>query len=384
MTTLNTLATRCARVAVAAVIALATLASPAHAQEVPNGSSPLLGSSTVHDLDAHAMGDYVPPQAELDAAFGCSNPVADPAAKKTVLLVHGVGANAQQTFAWNYIPQLDAEGFDVCWVNLPHNGRGDLTQAGLYVANAVKLAHSRVGRNIGVVGHSAGPPAAMWGLRYDAEATTLVDDFVSVAGAIRGTTLVEPLCLALGNCPAIAWQMHPQSNFVQALNAEPLAETIDVTSVYSLTDYGIQPATQASYIAGAANIPTQRLCPTQIPGHIGILANNTAYQLVLDALNHDGPADPARLKGLACSQHISPGIDPRALPVAIPAIGEYVAALGEPRYLSEPALPSYARADVAAPLDPTQMRSGSSQRLAEGSATYSSGVIGSAAGSSSL
>ncbi|WP_312098393.1 hypothetical protein [Corynebacterium dentalis] len=36
--------------------------------------------------------------------------------------------------------------------------------------NAVKLAHRRLDKNTRVVGHSAGPPASVWALRYDEEA----------------------------------------------------------------------------------------------------------------------------------------------------------------------------------------------------------------------
>ena len=149
----------------------------------------------------------------------------------------------------------------------------------------------------------------MWALRYDTEAASLVDDFISVAGANRGTDLVEPACKAVGNCPVIAWQMHPNSDFVQALHAKPLPDSIDVTSVYSLTDEGIQPATQVSSIASAANIAVQDVCPTHLVGHIGILGSNAAYQLILDALEHEGPADRTRAaQATECSQYFAPGI----------------------------------------------------------------------------
>ena len=208
-----------AAAAAASVVAAPAMVAPATAQEVPNGSSRVLGSSSVHPLDAHAMGDRVVPKKILDAAFKCRVPKAAKNAKKTVLLVHGVGGDSQQSFSWNYIPQLASQGFDVCWVDLPHNGRGDLTESAQYVMNGIKLAHARLNKNIGVVGHSAGPPVAMWALRYDPEAAKFVDDFIALAGALHGTVAVEPICAALGSCPAIAWQMHPNSNFVQALHA---------------------------------------------------------------------------------------------------------------------------------------------------------------------
>ncbi|MCT1555865.1 lipase family protein [Corynebacterium sanguinis] len=351
----------------------------AHAQEVANGSSALVAPLTVNGLDARAMGDYVPPQTELDAAFGCAQPTADPAAKKTVVLVPGVGESVHAAFAWNYIPQLRSQGYDVCWVQPPHGGRGDLTQSALYVANGIKAAHERSGDKVAAIGHSAGPPAIMWALRYDAEAASLVDDFISVAGANRGTALIEPVCGAVGNCPVIAWQVHPNSDFVQALHAQPLPDSVDVTSVYSLTDEGIQPATQVSSISSAANIAVQDVCPTHLVGHIGILSSNAAYQLILDALEHEGPADRTRAaQATECSQYFAPGIEPSKLTELLPAIGEYLAALGEPRYASQPPLPSYAQPDVANPLRPDELADGSSERFSSAGQGIAAAVAGSA------
>ena len=106
---------------------MANMGGTARAQEVANGSSGLVAPLTQYGLDARVMGDNVPPQAELDAAFGCTQPTADPAAKKTVVLVPGVGLSVEATYAWGYIPQLNAQGYDVCWVQPPHSGRGAAT-----------------------------------------------------------------------------------------------------------------------------------------------------------------------------------------------------------------------------------------------------------------
>ena len=366
-----------AAAAVASAMVNPIMAGSAMAQEVPNGSSQPLGSASVHPLDARAMGDRVVPREKLDGAFTCHSPHGAKNAKKTVLLVHGVGGDSQQSFSWNYIPQLASQGFDVCWVDLPHNGRGDLTESAQYVMNGIKLAHARLHKNIGIVGHSAGPPVAMWALRYDPEAAKRVDDFISLAGALHGTVAVEPICAGLGTCPAIAWQMHPKSNFVQALHAKPLPESISVTSIYSEADYGIQPAKQTSSVAGAANISVQQICPNHLPGHIGILQNNTAYRLVLDALNNEGPAKPSRLGRFDCRPFFAPGLDVAKAPRLLGAAGEYLAAIGEPRYKTEPRLPSYAQRDVVKPGDPHRIATGSSERLKDGAQTFGGAVIGS-------
>lgn len=51
------------------MMATPTMAATATAQEVPNSTSRLLGSASVHPLDAHAMGDRVVPKQKLDAAL---------------------------------------------------------------------------------------------------------------------------------------------------------------------------------------------------------------------------------------------------------------------------------------------------------------------------
>ncbi|HVS41284.1 MAG TPA: lipase, partial [Candidatus Dormibacteraeota bacterium] len=68
-----------------------------------------------------------------------------------------------------------------------------------------------------------------------------------------------------------------------------------------------------------------------------------AYAIAMDALTHDGPADPARVSRDVCAQTFMPGVDPTRFP------GEYADALGTiaseltnyPRVPAEPPLRSY-------------------------------------------
>lgn len=163
--------------------------------------------------------------------------------------------------------------------------------------------------------------------------------------------------------------------------APPLPESISVTSIYSLTDPGIQPARDTSPIQGAVNLAVQDVCPNQPAGHATILLNNTAFELVLDALTHDGPADPARLPSGTCRRHVAPDTDLAQWVHGLPAIFEGLAAFGEPRYLSEPPLPDYARADGARGEDGKDIAAGSAHRLEESGSTVAGGVIGSATSS---
>lgn len=365
-------------VVAATVTSISMFVPPADAIEVPNTlSSVAVGSSTAEGLDAEAMGDHVPPAEELDAAFSCLNPTAKPDAVQTILLVPGLAADPIQSFSWNLLPQLDAAGYDMCWITPPESGRADLTQTALYVAHAINRAQERLDSRIAVLGHSAGPPAAMWALRYNPDAAAQVEDFISIAGANHGTTLVEPVCAAIGACPVIAWQMHPQSQFIRTINASRLPESIDVTSIYSLTDPGIQPAAYTSSIEGASNIALQDVCPTHLAGHISVLLTNATYRLVMDALSHDGPADPARIGRENCADYIAPGVELDKTLTAAPALLEAIAVLGEPRYTSEPPLPSYAQNDIE-PAEAAEIAEGSAGRITMSGETITDAVIGSA------
>ncbi|MGH2687542.1 MAG: hypothetical protein ACRDKW_01855, partial [Actinomycetota bacterium] len=76
--------------------------------------------------------------------------------------------------------------------------------------------------------------------------------------------------------------------------------------------------------------------------HVGLAADAPAVALVLDALTHPGPADPARIDRRTCLQATVPGAplgDLRGDPLGLltgPLSAEWTAA--------EPALRGYARA----------------------------------------
>jgi hypothetical protein len=48
--------------------------------------------------------------------------------------------------------------------------------------------------------------------------------------------------------------------------------------------------------------------------HIGIVLDVLAYALVMDAITHPGPANPARINRGICSEVLIPGADP--LPIS--------------------------------------------------------------------
>jgi len=78
----------------------------------------------------------------------------------------------------------------------------------------------------------------------------------------------------------------------------------------------------------------------------------------------------------------APGLDVTQAHKLLPVFfGEYPAAFGEPRYTSEPLLPTYAQDDVTDPVDPDQIAAGSSERIGDNLETFGDAVLGSASGS---
>ncbi len=281
------------------------------------------------------------PQSTLDRSVWCDSNVNPSSGKKTVLLVHGVGFDAKDSWSWGYQRALTKDGFAICTVQVGNVGRGEATRGAEYVVNAIREARERSGQDISVIGHSAGPPLALWAMKYWPDVAESVDDMIGLAGAIKGTGLANGVCV-LDKCPALAWQLSRDSNFVNALNDEQVNPDIDVTSLFSLTDEGIQPAREVSSYTGGTNIAIQDHCRTRLVGHVGMLYDGAGYKLALDALTHPGPADPARVDDL-CGNRILPEFDALGFAAAgIAGSAKYLGIVGEPFISSEPPLPGYA------------------------------------------
>lgn len=281
------------------------------------------------------------PQSALDNSVWCDGNVNPTSGKKTVLLVHGVGFDAQDSWSWGYQRALTKDGFAVCTVQVGNFGRGEATQGAEYVVNAIREARERSGQNISVIGHSAGPPLALWAMKYWPDVAESVDDMIGLAGAIKGTVFADAVCV-VDRCPALAWQLSRDSNFVNALNDQRVNPDIDVTSLFSLTDEGIQPAREVSGYTGGTNIALQDRCRPWLVGHVGMLYDGAGYKLALDALTHPGPADPERVPDL-CGNPILPEFDALGFARAgIEGAGKYLGIIGEPFIGAEPALPAYA------------------------------------------
>ena len=288
----------------------------------------LLATAVVPIASAHA---YAPvdqpgppldvPAAKLAAALVCGKGV-DGAARAPVLLVPGTGATADDNYAWNYEPQFDKLGIPWCAVTFPSAGNNDVQINGEYVVYAIRTMFARAGRRIAIVGHSQGGMVPRWALRWWPDTRPMVDDVIGFAGTNHGTTMAHADC-PRGCIPADT-QQASDSKFIAALNSgQETFPGISYTEVYSHFDEEVQPnqdsnGTSSLHGGGGriTNVAVQDICPNDTSEHLGLgTVDTVAYSLAIDALEHDGPADPSRIPLSVCAQPLMPGINPVTFPL---------------------------------------------------------------------
>ncbi len=293
--------------------------------------------------------------AEVDAAIQCSDGV-DAAKVAPVLLLQGTGANAKDNWSWTYQPGLDKAGIPWCTVDLPDHATGDVQINGEYVVHAIRTISKRAGRRVSIVGHSQGGMVGRWALRFWPDTRALVDDVIGFAPSNHGTTMASQSC-GDGACTAANWQQWDISNFMKALNSR--TETfagISYTSVYTRLDEIVQPNQDAETGSSSlrtgdglrTNVATQDICPNDTYEHLAIgLVDPVAYALAIDALTHDGPADPARVPVSVCAEQFHQGINPVTFPAdSSAALADYQSYEGK-ELPAEPELACYTTASCA-------------------------------------
>ena len=76
--------------------------------------------------------------------------------RNPVLLVHGTGLNADESWDWNYELALPPSGYDWCAVTLPDRALGDIQVSAEYVVYAIERIHALTHRRLTVITHSQG------------------------------------------------------------------------------------------------------------------------------------------------------------------------------------------------------------------------------------
>ncbi|MCW2856739.1 MAG: lipase [Marmoricola sp.] len=299
------------------------------------------------------------PTSVMAAALSCHGNLRT-APGEPVLLNPATGVTPVQNYSWNYERAFDAQGRAWCAITMPFHTLGDIQTAGEYLVYAIRTMHARAGRRIAVMGHSQGGMSMRWALRFWPDTRSMVDDVIGVAGTNHGTTalaLAAPVGVAL---PPASLQQQAGSNFISALNSG--AETfkgISYTEIFTHTDEVVQPNMEdnssSSLQPGAGmitNVSTQSVCAGDLYEHLTVgTIDPTTYALVMDALDHPGPAEPSRIGHASCLELYQPGVDPTnvqtflqvlaAAPGLVAVSVPFVNLVGAPEVTQEPALKCY-------------------------------------------
>lgn len=290
-------------------------------------------------------------KAKLAASLTCHGDF-DGSSKRAVLLVPGTTLTPKINFSWDYEKVFSAAGRPWCAVTLPHHAMSDIQTAGEYVVHAIRAEHAEAGRKISIVGYSQGGMVPRWALKYWPDTRQDVDDMIGIDPSNHGTLDADAIC-APGCAPAF-WQQRDDSHFLAALNkgAETYAG-ISYTQMYTATDEVVVPnlgpkASSALHTGKGeiSNIEVQSICPAHVADHLTMgTFDPVAYALVLDALNHAGPAKASRIASSVCTEASMPGVTladvAQHFPTVVATAGEQVALY--PHTSAEPALKAYAR-----------------------------------------
>lgn len=299
------------------------------------------------------------PTTALRAALACHG---DPhSGGEPVLLSPATSVTPDQDYSWTYEKAFTAQGRYWCAVTMPDRTFEDIQVSGEYLVYAIRTMHADTGRRIAVMGHSQGGMSMRWALRFWPDTRPLVDDVIGMAGSNHGTTALPACFPGLTSCTPAVWQQQAGSQFLEALNsrAETLAG-ISYTEVFTHLDEVVVPdsddATASSALhtgAGAiTNIAVQDICPLDTSEHLTVgTVDPVTYALVMDALDHPGPAQPSRISRSVCGQGVMPYVNPldvntilqplQAIPGLVSTPLPDVSLVGVPTVAAEPALKPY-------------------------------------------
>jgi pimeloyl-ACP methyl ester carboxylesterase len=290
------------------------------------------------------------PAPTLASALTCDGDLAS--GPTPVLLVPGTTLTPEVNFGWNYEKVFSAAGRPWCAVTIPDHGMADIQVAAEYIVHALRTMAAQAGRKVSVVGYSQGGMSPRWALKWWPNTRALVDDLISIDGSNHGTLDTVAVCAL--TCAASIRQQDSRSRFLAALNAgQETYAGISYTQVYSQFDeivvpnFGPAASTALHTGPGAiANIPVQGVCPLHLAEHVTMgTVDPVAYALVLDALNHNGPAVPSRIARSVCTQLLMPGVSPASALVGELRVGAQAGTQVAlyPHVAREPALKPYAR-----------------------------------------
>ncbi|GAA6022950.1 hypothetical protein JCM11491_005480 [Sporobolomyces phaffii] len=308
--------------------------------------------------DSGNIGTFSQPCATYTSAVTCPNGIQGKAGG-IVLLVHGTGSTGSESWGSGpYVLELPTAGpgYDVCYVDLPGRSIGDAQVSSEYVAYNIKdlAAKSSTGK-VSLVSHSQGGLNVQWAVDFWPQYRSLVHAFVGLAPDFHGTAEGPLACAAEtligGGCNPSVIQQTVGSHFLAAVNKKGNQALVPTTSLYTHYDDVIQPEVilpATSALSGASVHAMQDLdvCgPGYIADHFTMIVSSVAYALTVDALTHDGNANPARINRAACFWAINDVVVlddfNRTVALVRGAVNDVAALSLGPKTTSEPLLKPY-------------------------------------------
>jgi hypothetical protein len=284
-----------------------------------------------------------------------------------VLLVHGTGVDARMNWSWGYAPALRDRGHGICTVELTEMATVDIQDTIRITRRAVRETYARGGnRPIAVLGHSQGAYQAATVLRLFPALAPLVGDVVGLSGLYdRGSEALRSKCGDSSPCVPALWQARAGSLLTGAIARLPLPAGPSYTAIGTLYDSVVTPQPAANELPpgpGRRSVLIQDLCPGRrvVEGydHIYMAGDAVAFALAVDALDHAGPADPARVDRLACAEQVFQGADPVGLALIAPDLVAVANGTGTPVAAEPPLRCPLAEGCVRARLLRHRVRSG--------------------------
>ena len=216
-----------------------------------------------------------------------------------VVLVHGTFGDRRHLLEQLSRTIRDA-GFCVFSLDYGNRATDDVIASAHQLADFVDRVRAATGAaKVSLVGHSQGGMMPRYYIKYLGGAA-YVDDLVGIAPSNHGTKLLpamNPLAPLVPGAVCVACNQQAWgSAFLRDLNAgDETPGDVSYTQITSRFDEVVVPHTSGYLTPGerTTNVTIQSKCPLSISEHVLIPMDRATIGITLDALTHDGPADPS-------------------------------------------------------------------------------------------
>ena len=209
------------------------------------------------------------------------------------VLVHGTFGD-QQSLLDRLSLRLKRDGYCVFSLDYGNRGTGPIENSASELKAFVDEVLAATGAaKVSLVGHSQGGMMPRYFIK-NLGGASIVEDLVGVAPSNHGTE-VSGSFSAGDNCTACD-QQSAGSPFLTELNSgDETPGEVDYTQITTKNDEVVVPYTSGFLTPGPAstNIVIQDSCALDGSEHLSVIFSQTTIRWTLNALNREGPADPA-------------------------------------------------------------------------------------------